>query len=166
MLSEYPLVRRPVSGRSLSLVDLSSSSDGSFREVRREEEAEGLRLRWEERASISSRAAKRGEMGRVGVCVRERSWFESLRRDSSGLKGGMMALSFGTSGCGSSPAPAAGTDGADGAMLSVGAGRGGASAASADGSGGAEGATLSVGAGSGGAAETLDGGAMALSDPG
>jgi len=67
--SEYPLVRRAVSGTSLVLY-WSSSSDVRTRAERRED-ADGLRLRWDESASISSMAAKSGEMGRDGVCARD-----------------------------------------------------------------------------------------------
>jgi hypothetical protein len=101
-----------------------SSEEGLERAERREEEARRLRLRWLERASISSSAAKRGETG-WSAGVGERDTGGVGRFEEEGSNGGMMALSVGAGWIESSSAqPRA--EGVSGVPTSVGFGSGGA----------------------------------------
>lgn len=173
-------VRRTVSGRSWSassvlgrdleraffaevysvgsvVVRWRSSSEGLERAERRDEEVRRLRLRWLDRASISSMAAKRGDTG-WSAGVGERDTGGEGIFEAEGLKGGIMALSVGVgSGNCSSAAPGP-VSAASGVPTSVGFECGGAdlsfssncAARTTMEAGGAP-KILSVGAGSGGA---------------
>lgn len=130
VLRAYPLARRALSGRSRSsssflgrdlervffkegstvvgavVARWRSSSERLERADRREEEVLRLRLRWLDRASISSMAANSGDTGRsAGVGALE---CDVGRFDAEGSNSGIMALSVGARG-GSSSLGAAGS---------------------------------------------------------